>query len=61
MDIKHFVIQQRIAHNLINMKSIISDNNYADALTKATGKILFYCHMDYIQGHVKPEYVTAAA
>ena len=47
MDVKHFVIQQWIVHDLL------TNDNYADAPTKAIG-------MDYIQGYVKPEYVAAA-
>jgi hypothetical protein len=61
MDVKHFVIQQWVAHDLLTMKRINTNDNCSDALTKATGKTLFYRHMDYIQGYVKPEYVAAAA
>jgi hypothetical protein len=56
MDVKHFVIQQWIAEDLLTMKRISTNDNYADVLTKATGKTLFYRHTDFIQGYVKPEY-----
>ena len=61
MDVKHFVIQQWIAHDLLTMKRVNTNDNCSDALTKATGKTLFYRHMDYIQGYIRPEYVAAAA
>ncbi len=56
MDVKHFVIQQWIAQDLLTMRRISTNDNYADVLTKATGKTLFYRHMHFIQGYVKPEY-----
>ena len=61
MDVKHFVIQQWIANDLLNMQRINTNDNCADVLTKATGRTLFYRHMDYIQGYIRPEYVAAAA
>jgi hypothetical protein len=58
MDVKHFVIQQWVANDLLTMKRISTNDNYADVLTKASGRILFYRHMDYIQGYIKPQYAT---
>ena len=56
MDVKHFVIQQWIAQDLLTMKRISTNDNFSDVMTKATGKTLFYRHFDYIQGYVKPDY-----
>ena len=56
MDVKHFVIQQWVGQDLLNLRRINSADNYSDVLTKATGKILFRRHMDHIMGSIKPEY-----
>jgi len=56
MHVKHFAIQQWVAQDLLTMKRISTNDNYVDVLTKATGKTLFYRHMDYIQGYIKPAY-----
>jgi deoxyuridine 5'-triphosphate nucleotidohydrolase len=58
MDVKHFVLQQWVGQDLLNLKRINSADNYSDVLTKATGKILFRRHMDHIMGCIKPEYAT---
>jgi deoxyuridine 5'-triphosphate nucleotidohydrolase len=57
MDVKHFAIQQWVANDLLTMKRISTSDNYADVLTKATGRILFYRHMDYIMGYIRPQYM----
>ena len=56
MDVKHFVIQQWVGQDLLNLRRINSADNYSDVLTKATVKILFRRHMDHIMGSIKPEY-----
>jgi hypothetical protein len=58
MDIKTFVLQQWVERDLITLKRIATADNYADVMTKATGRILFYRHMDYILGRIPPTYIT---
>ena len=58
MDVKHFAIQQWVAQDLLTMKRISTNDNYADVLTKATGRILFYRHIDHIMGYIKPQYAA---
>ena len=59
MDVKYFALQHWIENDLLNMKRIHTSDNYADALTKASGKILFYRHMDFIMGYVIPHWSSA--
>ena len=57
MDTKHFVLQEWVEKDLIDMKRISTNDNYADVMTKATGRVLFYRHMNYILGKIIPQYV----
>ena len=57
MDIKHFILQQWVEKDLILLRRISTADNYADALTKATSRIIFHRHMSYIMGKHKPQYV----
>ena len=41
------------------MKFISTSDNYADGMTKQTGRQLFYRHFDYILGNLKPSYIDA--
>ena len=56
MDIKHFALQDWVAKDLICLKRINTSDNYADVMTKATGRTLFYRHMNYILGKILPAY-----
>jgi deoxyuridine 5'-triphosphate nucleotidohydrolase len=56
MDIKHFVLQDWVEHDLIRLKRIDTSDNYADVMTKATSRTLFYRHMNYILGKIIPAY-----
>jgi hypothetical protein len=56
MDIKHFVLQDWVEHDLIRLKRIDTSDNYADVMTKATSRTLFYQHMNYILGKIIPTY-----
>ena len=56
MDIKHFAIQQWVDQDLIRLKQINTTDNYSDLLTKATGRTIFYRHMNYILGKIAPQY-----
>ena len=57
MDIKHFILQQWVENDLIILKRIATADNYADILTKTTGRIIFTRHMNYIMGKHIPHYV----
>jgi hypothetical protein len=59
MDIKHFIIQDWVAEDLLCLHRIPTADNFSDAMTKAQGGTLFYRHMNYIMGKVVPEYAKA--
>ena len=48
MELKKFVLLDWIQQDLILMKRTNTSDNYADAMTKQTGRQLFYRHFDYI-------------
>ena len=52
------MLQDWVEHDLILVKRIDTTDNYSDAMTKATGRTLFYRHMDFMMGRVIPEYAT---
>jgi deoxyuridine 5'-triphosphate nucleotidohydrolase len=56
MDIKHFVIQDWVLLDLIRLERISTGDNYADVMTKATGRTIFYRHMNFILGKIPPKY-----
>ena len=56
MDIKHFIVQDWVAEDLLCLHRIPTADNFSDAMTKALGGTLFYRHMNYIMGKVVPEY-----
>ena len=57
MDLKKFAILDWIKRDLLIMKRIHTSLNCSDAMTKQTGRQLFYRHFDYIMGRVKPTYL----
>ena len=59
MDIKHFIIQDWVAEDLLCLHRIPTADNFSDAMTKALGGTLFYRHMNYIMGRIVPEYAKA--
>ena len=56
MDIKYFALQDWVKRDLLLLKRIQTKNNYSDALTKPLQRVLFYKHMNYINGKYIPEY-----
>jgi hypothetical protein len=56
MELKKFAIQQWVEHNLLYLKRISTDDNYADAMAKQLGRTKYYTHFDYIMGHLRPSY-----
>ncbi len=57
MDIKNFALQDWVKEDLIRLLRIATNDNYADVMTKATARTLFYRHMNYIMGKIIPSYV----
>jgi hypothetical protein len=56
MDIKNFVLQDWVLQDLIRLERITTNDNYADVMTKATGRTLFHRHMNFILGKIPPNY-----
>ena len=46
MEIKTFALQEWVERDLIRLKRINTTDNYSDVMTKATGRTLFYRHMN---------------
>ena len=61
MELKHFTIQQWVERDILYLKRISSEHNYADAMTKVMGRNKFYQHFDYIMGRIKPTYAELDA
>ncbi len=57
MDIKNFALQDWVKQDLLRLIRIATNDNYADVMTKATARTLFYRHMNYIMGKIIPAYV----
>ena len=60
MELKHFTIQQWVERDLLYLKRITTEKNYADAMTKVLGRTKFYSHFDYILGRVRPVYADTS-
>lgn len=56
MDIKHRVLCEWVERDLIKLERVDTTLNMADHFTKQLGPLLFYRHIDYILGHVPPQY-----
>lgn len=56
MDIKYKVLGEWIERDLVVMSRVSTNVNEADQFTKSLGRILYYRHLDYIMGHVPPQY-----
>ena len=56
MDLKHFGLQEWVQRDLLILHRINTSDNYADSLTKALARTLFYCHMNFVMGLIVPEY-----
>ena len=57
MEVKNFVLQDWVKEDLIRLLRIATNDNYADVMTKATARTLFYRHMNYVMGKIIPNYV----
>lgn len=56
MDIKYKVLGEWIDRDLLTMSRVGTTVNEADHFTKSLNRILFHRHLDYIMGHVPPQY-----
>ena len=56
MDIKYKVLGEWIDRDLMIMSRVSTATNEADQFTKSLGRILFHRHLDYVMGHVPPQY-----
>ena len=56
MELKYFTIQQWVESDLLYLRRISSEHNYADAMTKVLGRTKFHHHLDYILGRLQPTY-----
>jgi hypothetical protein len=56
MDIKYKVLAEWVERDLIKLERVDTTLNWADHFTKQLGPLLFQRHVDYIMGHVPPQY-----
>ena len=56
MDIKYKVLAEWVERDLIKLERVNTTLNCADHFTKQLGPLLFQRHVDYIMGHVPPQY-----
>jgi hypothetical protein len=59
MDIRYHVLCKWVERDLIVLERVNTTINEADHLTKLLSRVLFHRHIDYIMGHVPPEYSPA--
>ena len=54
LDLNHFGFQKWVQQDLLILHPINTSDNYADAMTKALGRTLFYWYMNFIMGRIVP-------
>jgi hypothetical protein len=59
MDIRYHVLCEWVERNLIILERVNTTINEANHFTKLLSCTLFHRHIDYIMGHVPPEYSPA--
>jgi hypothetical protein len=59
MDIRYHVLCEWVEQDLIVLERVDTTINKADHFTKLLSCVLFHRHIDYIMGHVSPEYSPA--
>ena len=59
MDIQYQVLCECVERDLIILERVDTTINKVDHFTKLLSSILFHRHIDYIMGHVPPEYSPA--
>jgi hypothetical protein len=56
IDIKHFSLCEWVEGDLILLDRMDTSINMSDHLTKSLQTLLFYCHTDFLLGHIPPSY-----
>jgi hypothetical protein len=59
MDFRYHVLCEWVEQDLIVLEWVDTTINEVDHFTKLLSRVLFYRHIDYIMGHVPPEYSPA--
>jgi hypothetical protein len=59
MDIRYHVLCEWVKRDLIVLERVDTTINEVDHFTKLLSRVLFHRHIDYIMGHVPPEYSLA--
>ena len=59
--IKLFALQDWVKRDLMIFRRIASSDNFADPMTKSTGRTLHYRHFDYVMGRIQPSYVRTSS
>jgi hypothetical protein len=59
MDIRYHVLCEWVKRDLIVLEWVVTTINEADHFTKLLSRVLFHRHINYIMGHVPPEYSPA--
>jgi hypothetical protein len=57
IDLKDFALFDWVQEDLMILQSIATADDWADAMTKALAKTLFYCHTDTIMGKRIPKHI----
>jgi len=61
MDIRYHVLCEWVERDLIVLEQVDTTINEADHFIKLLSRVFFHRHIDYIMGHVPPEYSPAHA
>ena len=56
MDIRYFALADWVEQDLMLLERVHTAINIADHMTKILDRTLFYRHVDYIMGHIPPQY-----
>ena len=56
VDLKIFVLQDWVEHDLLAVKRINTADNPSDAFTKPLARTLFYRHTEFLMGKIIPQY-----
>ena len=56
MDISYFALADWVEQDLMLLERVHTAINIADHMTKILDRTLFYRHVDYIMGHIPPQY-----
>ena len=60
IDTRYFALQSWVEQDLLLLKSIPTNDNSSDAMTKNTPRLLFNRHTDFILGRTRPDYAATS-